>query len=106
DIARHDRTAAGLDPPAGAIRGDLLDRGRGADPDVAAPAGVEQALVVERRMQARRALDHHAAVIIVAGDFLALALARHHGGAGLRGVVETGEALLLRGEVLRRPGAD
>jgi hypothetical protein len=57
-------------------------------------------------MQARRTLDHHAAVIIVAGDLLALLPARHHVRAGLRGVVEPGEALLLRGEVLRGPGTD
>ena len=49
--------------------------------DVAPPAGVEQALVIERRVQFARALDHHAAVVIVAGDLLALALARHHVGA-------------------------
>src|SRR5439155_7795717 len=40
------------------------------------------------------------------GDLLALLLARHHVRAGLRGVVEPGEARLLIGEMLRRPGAD
>jgi hypothetical protein len=76
-VAGDDRAARCLDPPPGAIRRNPLDRGLGADRDVAPPAGIEQPLVVERRMQARRALDHHAAIIIVAGDLVALALANH-----------------------------
>src|SRR5207302_11490963 len=90
----------------GAVGGDLLDRRLGADADIAAAAGIEQPFVIKRRMQAGGALDDHAAVVIVAGDLLALPAARHHGGAGLRIVVEVLQPLFLGGEMRRGPGAD
>jgi hypothetical protein len=81
DIAGFGRAATARDAPAGAATGEAFDRRVGADRDTAPPACVEQAFVVERRMDARRALNDHAAIIIIAGDFLALAFARHHVGA-------------------------
>ena len=57
-------------------------------------------------MQFARPLDDHAAEIIVAGDFLALPLARHHVGAGLRRRIEHRDPARLRIEMLFCPGAD
>jgi hypothetical protein len=56
-------------------------------------------------MQAGRPLDDHPAVIIIAGDFLALAFTRHHIRAGLRAVIEARQPRSLIGEMLRGPGA-
>ena len=78
----------------------------GADRDLAPARRVEQALVVERRMQLGRALHHHAAVVVVGRHLLALALLRHHVGARAGIGVEAGDAALLELVVLRRPGAD
>jgi hypothetical protein len=44
---------------------------------------LEQALVVERRMEMAGARRMHAAVVVVRLDELVLALARHHRGAGM-----------------------
>ena len=106
DVAGEDFAAFGLDPPGSAGLADGADSGLGAHRYAAAPAGVEQAFVIEGRMQFSRALDDHAAEIIVAGDFPALLLARHHIGARLRRGVEQRQTVGLRGEVLPRPGAD
>ena len=78
----------------------------GADRDTAPAAGLEQPLVIERRVQFAGPLDDHAAEIIVAGDFFALALARHHVRARLRRRIEYGEPARLRVEMFLCPGAD
>ena len=92
--------------PSGAGPADARDRSLGADRNTAPAAGLEQPLVIERRVQFAGPLDDHAAEIIVAGDFFALPLARHHVGAGLRGRIEHGEPARLRVEMLLCPGAD
>src|SRR5205814_2002418 len=63
--------------------------------DALPPARVEQPFVIERRVQARRALDDHAAMVIIARDLRALLVARHHIRPGLRRIVEPREALFL-----------
>src|ERR1051325_2264767 len=89
--------------PTRPIRGNLFDRRLGADRDAPPPTRLKQPFVIERRMQARRALDDHAAMVIVARDLLALPVARDHIGAGLRRVVEPREPLLLPRVMLWRP---
>src|SRR5258708_1052183 len=74
---------AGPGPPLGPAPRDLADRRFAADRDVAAAGRVEQALVVERRVELRSALDGHAAMVVVAGDLRSLLAARHHGTAGI-----------------------
>ena len=106
DIAGGNRSAAGLDMPSGAGSADSRDRRIGTDGNAAPAAGLEQPLVIKRRMQFAGPLDDHAAEIIVAGDFFALPLSRHHVGAGLRGRIEYGEPPRLRVEMLLCPGAD
>ena len=56
DVAGGDFAAAGPDPPCIADAGDPADRSLSADFYVAPPAGIEQALVVERRVQFARSL--------------------------------------------------
>src|SRR6266436_5006634 len=88
------------------VRLDTGDRSLGTDRHIAPPAGLEQPLVVERRVQFARPLDDHAAEIVVAGDLFALPLTRDHIGAGLRCCVEHGEPSRLRLVMLFRPCAD
>ena len=57
-------------------------------------------------MQLAGPLDDHTAEIIIAGDFLALSLARDHIGARLRRGIEQRQALRLPLEVLFGPCAD
>ena len=67
---------------------------------------LQQALVVERGMEMARAARIHAAEVIVGGDHLALAFARHHRGAGIGVFVvglDLGRHIVV---VARRPGAD
>src|SRR4029077_5551694 len=105
-IAGGNRSAVGLDMPSGAAPADARRRSTGADGNTASAAGLEQPLVIERRVQFAGPLDDHAAEIIVAGDFCALPLARHHVRAGLRRRIEYGEPPRLRVEMLPCPGAD
>src|SRR5207237_5287957 len=93
-------------PPRPIQRRDALDRRLGADRDALPPARLEQSFVIKRRMQARRALDDHAAMVIIARDLRALLVARHHIRPGLRRIVEPREALFLIGVMLWRPRAD
>jgi hypothetical protein len=57
-------------------------------------------------VQFARALDDHAAVVIIAGDLVALGRARHHVGAGSGGGVQEFEPLFLLVEMRPGPGAD
>src|SRR5215471_10799894 len=57
-------------------------------------------------MQFTGPFDDHAAEIIVAGDFVALAVAGHHIGAGLCYLVQKREPALLGFKMLSRPSAD
>ena len=84
---------------------DLLGIALGAELRAGAVRGLQQAAVIERGMELAGALDHHAAIVIVGGDLLALPVARHHVGA------ETGARIVgadlggLLGVVARREGA-
>src|SRR5262249_45042904 len=89
-----------------ATRRDTLNCRIGADCNAAAAASIEQTLIVECRVNTARAFDDQAAVVVVAGDLVALTLARHHVGVRLSVVVEATEPALLIGEMLWRPGAD
>ena len=92
--------------PSGAAPANAHDRSFGADRNTAPAAGLEQPLVIKRRMQFAGPLDDHAAEIIVTGDFFALPLAGHHVRAGLRRRIEHGKPLRLRVEMLLCPRAD
>src|SRR5215471_21548602 len=76
-IARRNGTTAGLAPPLGTGTVEAAHRSFGADGNAAAAARFQKTLVVKRGVQFARSFDDHAAEIIVAGDLLALALARH-----------------------------
>src|SRR5215475_15516621 len=74
--------------------------------DVVAPACIEEAVCIERRMQLAGAPHHHAATVEVARDLLVLARLRQHIGLAAGVAVEriefAGEFVVMS----RRIGAD
>src|SRR5262249_13624582 len=97
DLACLDRPLAGEDAEAAGLAFDLLGIAVGAELGAGAVRGLQQAAVVERRMELAGALDHHPAVVIVGRDLLALLFARHHVGAEAgAGIVGPDFGLLLR----------
>src|SRR4029077_19240361 len=106
DVADLDVAARGRDPPSLAHGRDGLHRRLGAQRDAAAARGIQQSLVVQRRMYLGRALHHHAAVVIVRRHLFALAFPGHHEGARSSIGVQRRDATLLVGVVLGRPRAD
>src|ERR1700730_835833 len=78
----------------------------GAQGDAVAPAGIEQALAVERRMQLAGTPHDHAAMVEVARDLVMLARLRQHVGLAAGVAIERVE---LAGKIVimpRRVGAD